>query len=581
MTTDGSASTPPVVVREPKARSPRTSRITVAEVVGIAGLLALGAYARAHGFTNLDLWFDDAWAAMPARVALSAAIHMVLTAPGYGLAMRSWIRLDPVTTWWAQLPAFVLGLLAIPAVYALVRWLRNPRWVAFAAAVVITISPVAVQYATRVKEYPFDLLAACALLALAERVRRAPSSGRLGALAAGSVVALFISAGSVPVVAGAWLALLVAIGGDRALRRPLAAWLVATVLGGAAVWWVFLRTLPAVLTTNWRRRGFLVDYRSLARAERSVSLIFGGFLHAVLAYPVPVAFYRGAPGVHDAGALAVGVVLLGVSILVPIVASIRGRAVTAELASALTLAVAILLAVADRVPLGDGRTDEVLYPALLVCLAAGIRTVVPRVRGVGPSRPRRAAAAALAAALLAGTVAFGVSHRAVYPTISLRGLAARLAPLERRGDVVFVDTFNSFGWCYYQLSPCTVQVGGTPVWPQGFRPVSRSPATFIASHYGIPLPEFTAAQACARRIWYVGYTFGTFDVGAGPAMYDVAVPTFFTRLLRRDGWRPEPGFTTQVLGVHAYALLYVRARGAGGASTRCHGPSSAMVRGVA
>ena len=224
MTSDASTSTPRIAVR---ARGSRTGaagavgRVTAAECVGVAALLALGAYSRAHGFSNLDLWFDDAWAAMPARVGLSAAIHMVLTAPGYGLAMRSWIRLDPVTTWWAQLPAFVLGLLAIPAVYALIRWLRNPRWVALGAAVVITVSPLAVQYATRVKEYPFDLLAACALLALAERARRAPSSRRLAALAAASVAALFISAGTVPVVAGAWLALVAALAGNRALRLSL------------------------------------------------------------------------------------------------------------------------------------------------------------------------------------------------------------------------------------------------------------------------------------------------------------------------------------------------------------------------
>ena len=67
---------------------------------------------------------------------------MVLTAPGYGLALRSWIRLDPATTWWAQLPAFVLGLCRDP------RRLR-PRAVApvprggwpFAAALVVTVEP--------------------------------------------------------------------------------------------------------------------------------------------------------------------------------------------------------------------------------------------------------------------------------------------------------------------------------------------------------------------------------------------------------------------------------------------------------
>jgi Dolichyl-phosphate-mannose-protein mannosyltransferase len=559
MTTDGSASTPPAATSDLEHDSTTACRVSTIEVVAIAGLLALGAYSRAHGFTSLDLWFDDAWAAMPARVGLSQAVHMVLTSPGYGLAMRSWIRLDATTTWWAQLPAFILGLGAIPAVYALVRWLRNPRWLAFAAALIVTVSPLAIQYATRVKEYPFDLLAACAILALAERARRTPSTRRLATLAIASVAGFFVSAGCAPIIAGAWLALSIAVVSDRRAHRPLIGGLFATLAGVVVVWAVFLRTLPEVLTTNWRRRGFLVDYRSLPRAERSVSLIFGGFLHAVLGYPVPVSFYRGTPGVHDAGALAVGVVVLAVAILVPIVASTR-RGVTAELASSLALAVALALSVADRVPLGDGRTDEVLYPALLVCLAAAVRSVTPRVRqAVGKGAPARAASGALAAALLVGATVFGVDHAAVYPTISLRGVQAELTKLVRPGDVVFVDTFNSFGWCYYELSPCRVQVGGTPVWPQGFRPVSTSPATtFMASHYGIPLPEFTAAQASARRIWYVGYTYGTFDVGSNPRLYNLPVtPTYFTGLLKVDGWHRSYGFGTQVLGVHAFAVLYV------------------------
>jgi hypothetical protein len=557
--TTGSASTPPVGEPELVRDTTTTRRASMLEVVAIAGLLALGAYSRAHGFTNLDLWFDDAWAAMPARVGLSQAIHMVLTAPGYGLAMRSWIRLDPSTTWWAQLPAFVLGLLAIPGVYALVRWLRNPRWLAFTAALVVTVSPLAIQYATRVKEYPFDLLGACAILAVAEHVRRAPSRGRLAALAAASVAAFFISAGCAPVIAGAWLALGLALAGDRRLRRSLGGGLLASLAGAVVVWAIFLRTLPGVLTINWRRRGFLVDYRSFPRAERSVSLIFGGFVHAVFGYPVPVTFYRGTPGVHEAGALAAGVIVLAIAILVPIVGSSR-HGVTAELASSLALVVALALSVADRVPLGDGRTDEVLYPALLVCLAAAVRSVTPNVRrAIGDGAPARAASGALAGVLLVAAIVFGVDHVAVYPTISLRGVEAELATLVRPGDVVFVDTFNSFGWCYYGLSPCRVQVGGTPVWPQGFRPVSTRPATtFIANHYGIPLPEFTAAQARATRIWYVGYTYGTFDVGSNPRLYNLPVsPTYFTGLLKADGWHRGYGLGTQVLGVHAFAVLYV------------------------
>jgi hypothetical protein len=533
---------------------------TALEALGLIGLVAVGAVSRAHGFTNLDLWFDDAWAAMPARVGLHSAVHMVTTAPGYGLALRSWIRIDPTTTWWAQLPAFVLGLLAIPAVYALVRWLRHPRWVAFGAAAVVAAGPLAIQYATRVKEYPFDLLAACAVLALAERVRRDPTTGRLAALACGSVLLFGASAGLAPVVAGAWLAVAIAVIGRRDRRTALVGALVATAAGAGVVWAVFLRGLPGVLTTNWRRRGFLVDYRSLGLAERSISLVFGGFVHAALAYPVPVSFFRAGNDVHDAGATVVGIVVLAGAILVPVVASSRARRVSPELAAALSLLVALALAFADRVPLGDGRTDEVLYPALLVCLAAvTTKAAVLARRAMGDDGARRVVAVAVGAALLAGSVVFALAHRAVYPTISLRGVEARLRSLERPGDVVFVDTFNSFGWCYYGLSACRVQVGGRPVWPQGFRPVAEVPATtFIAEHYATPLPELIGAQASAHRIWYVGYTLGTYDVAANPAAYNVPVRTIMLRSLEALGWRVAPySARTAIFSVHAYAELLV------------------------
>ncbi len=543
---------------------PAAGSVRAIEVVALVGLVVFGAVLRAHGFTSFDLWFDDAWAAMPARVGLSQAVHMVLTAPGYSLMLRTWVRLDPTTTWWAQLPAYVLGLLAIPAAWGLIRWFRAPRWAAFGAAVVVATSPVAIQYATRVKEYPFDLLSACVLLVLAERVRRAPDAKRLLALAAASVITFFISAGVAPIVAGAWAAVTVCVLPVRRLRGALAGALCLTAVGALAVWVAFLRRLPGVLNTNWRRRGFLLDYRSLPRIERSLSIIFGGFVHAVLAVPVPVSFFRGGTGPHDLPVALLGALVVLVAVAFPIVRSWRRRGVDPALAASLALVVAVVLAAADRVPLGDGRTDEVLYPALLVCLASACTAAATALRRRVDAKAWAApVAAALGVALLGGSVAIGATHEAVYPSISLRGVWARLQPLVRPGDAVFVDTFNSFGWCYYQLTPCRIQVGGRPVWPQGFRPVARPSAysVFIPAHYGIPLPEFTAAQASAARIWYVGYTLGTFDVGANPERYQQALRTNMTGLLCRDGWHPQgpiPGQVTVVPSVHAYAQLYVR-----------------------
>src|ERR1019366_10546543 len=225
MTTDEAAGTTSVHEHRSKRRDTEVTRadgdapvdsqdktgspIAWPELLVLIGLVVVGAVIRAHGFTNLDLWFDDAWAAAPARVGLSKAVHMVLTAPGCGLALRSWIRIDPGTTWFAQLPAYLLSVVAIPSVWGVVRRLHLPRWTALGAAAVIAAGPLAVQYSTRVKDYPFDLLAACVLLVLAERVREVPSTLRLWSLAGASVVAFAMSAGPAPVIAGIWLAVLI------------------------------------------------------------------------------------------------------------------------------------------------------------------------------------------------------------------------------------------------------------------------------------------------------------------------------------------------------------------------------------
>jgi hypothetical protein len=361
-------------------------------------------------------------------------------------------------------------------------------------------------------------------------------------------------------VAAVWITLLFALYRDARSRRYLAVWGTATVVGCFAVWVAFLRHIPPVLTFNWRRRGYLMDYRSFSSAERSASLIFGGFFHAVSGYPVPVTYFGPARGLHAPSVAVFGLLVLGLAIGVPFVGSIRRRRVAPALPAAVTLLLAVILAVAGRVPLGDGRTDEVLYPALLVCLAAVVTAAAPRARTAIRSEPAaRIVGAAVAASLLCGAVVFGVAHQAKYPTISLRGVEAGLDRLERPGDVVFVDTFNSFGWCYYGLSACRTQIGGTPPWPQGFRPVSIDPSVFIASHYGIPMPELAAAQRRATRIWYVGFTYGTFDVGADPIRYRLGVPTYMSGLLHSFGWRPAPSSTaTAIFSVHAYAILYVR-----------------------
>src|SRR5580704_7670432 len=222
----------------PRARS---SRVDVAVVTS---LCAFGAAIRIPGVTSRDLWFDDSWAALPAHVSLHDALRMVVTTPLYTLAMRTWIGVLPQDTWWAQLPALVLGVAGIAAVWALVRAYGHSRLAAFVAGAVIAAGPITVAYATRVKEYPADLLLACLVLWLVDRWRRAPSGGLLAGLGAASITALWISASTAAVIGGAATTVVVVAWSRPAVRRQAAAYVGALVVGAASVWVVFLRHLP-------------------------------------------------------------------------------------------------------------------------------------------------------------------------------------------------------------------------------------------------------------------------------------------------------------------------------------------------
>jgi hypothetical protein len=556
MRTSSSATTAPTATWSP---------LGIGELVGVLLLVAFGAVLRAHGFTSQDLWFDDAWVALAAKVGIGQALHMGLAAPGYFLALRAWITLDPGTTAWLQLPGFALGVLAIPATWLLLRWYGFSRWIAVGGALLVTVMPILVLYSTRVKEYPFDFLAACGLLAVYEGVRRRPSARLLAALGVASVVAVFASGSCVVVVVASWLLVVVQLARDRALRAALVTWAAVAAGGCVLAWALFFRSLPDALYRYWRVRGYLFDFHSVATLEKSVSLTFGGFAHEAFGIPAAPTFFRYSDGFHSTSLTFAGIVVFLAVVGGPVVLAARARAVTPALASVTVLGLALALAVLGVAPFGDGRTDEVVYPAMLICLATSVDALARWWRTAPVGRgAARLAAGALATLVVVGALAFGALHPADYPSIDLRGLSAQLRPDLRPGDRVFVATFNSFGWCYYRLSPCTVVVGGSPQWVQGFRPSTREP-TFVATSEQSVLPQILPALH-GSRIWYVGYTYGTYDVAAAAAAQDRPVPTQMLRVLERHGWvlaPPRAGLPARVASTHTYAWLLVPRRATG------------------
>ena len=78
-------------------RRPRTST-TTRTLVALGLLTAGGAALRAHGFSRLGFFRDDAWVAISAHQGLGRAVHMWTSAPGFYFALRAFILIGPRTT---------------------------------------------------------------------------------------------------------------------------------------------------------------------------------------------------------------------------------------------------------------------------------------------------------------------------------------------------------------------------------------------------------------------------------------------------------------------------------------------------
>ena len=524
--------------------------------MALIALVALGAALRSSGFTTFNPWFDDAWSMLPARVGLSTAIHMVVTTPGYTLGLRSWIKLDPSSMVFAQLPGFALALLGIVAVPLLLRSLKIREWLCLLSGLLIACSPVTVTYAMRVKEYAFDLVAACVVLALAERCRQLPSAGRLVALVVASVVAMWCSASTVEVAAAAAALLVVLALVDRARRAALLAGAGVIAASAAVLWWTVLRGLPPMLSAYWRYSGFLVSTKSHHPWSYQLQAIGGGLLHGFFALPIPFdpSGRRVVPWLVLLAAFALlGLVALSV---LPLWRSWRdrGQPVDPAFPAAVTVLIAIVAVVLGAAPLGGGRTDEVLYPALAVVLAAPVERAL-RHRSAARLGLIWAAVGVVAAGLVLGV---GITHRATYPTFDLSGLCRRLpAPVGDTGIVV--DGPASFTWAYADCSPTAIAFTNygsvrNPTWVQGFHPVSTRAGVVIEGRLPSTAPALHHLLARVRRLWFVSATYGAFPVGQAPSWEALPVGSATLDALRRLGWR-SGGVTMTT--THAYATLLV------------------------
>lgn len=400
-----------------------------------AVLVAAAALLRYEPVGVSSLWLDDAWVALVTRIDTLADLRLVgLTAPGFSLLLGGWLAVTGGSATAAQLLPFLFAVLAPGLLYVVAVRRGAPAVVAGLAGVLLVTSPLAITFASRVKQYPLDALLAVVLLGIGWWVAERPDLGRRwGALASGAVVAMLLSAAVVPVALGAFAA-----GGHTAWRdgsgaRRNAALASAGFAAVGGAWWalVLRPAMTDALRTYWAGHYLDVDDGWVA-AVADVPRVLGDVLTA--ASPLPV------------WASAV-LLLAGLGWLA------ARRPVVAALV-AVPLLTGLVLAALQLAPLGGGRTDHYLFPGLALGMAFALEPVW---------RARRSVAVGVAAVL--GVVLVVTAPAPLpYPEEDLRPLVERLDAELAVDDTVVV--YPSAVWAYALYTELPVDVVDAPesVW---------------------------------------------------------------------------------------------------------------------
>ena len=467
-------------------------------------ILLFGLWTRLSGFSSHQLWFDDAWVAVPTKVPLGEAIHMVNTTPLFSIFMRQWILWGSDATWWAQIPAFVTGLIAIVAVYRLLKFFGSTETLSLLAALVIAASPIVIDYSTRLKQYNLDIIFACLILWLAEKWRRTPSLRGALTLALVSVLSLLTSASSIVIVAPV-LGVAVLLAWREKARRLQAGALLAIVGAGFVFEWiVWLSQLSNGLYVGWRNRGYLLDTRSFHKLAFSLQTMGSQFFHWMLDLPTG---HKPDPD-HHITLLGLTISALVALFLVTLVAGTLWRYLRRPLntpeplvIAALALAFSAALALVRRSPFGGGRTDEVIYPALLLLMAALFTQLQPRLQRVAPQATKALVAIGVVALLFVG-----LSNRAHYPSIELKTPVTQMEAARQPGDIAVIDPWLGFTWAAADIPTFTVSRQKFLFdWSQGFH-INGNAHYVFSENYFFPSWVYPYLKDITTRLWYVAET---------------------------------------------------------------------------
>ena len=446
------------------------------------GLIVLLGFAiRLRVLPSGGLFQDDAWVTLTGTTSWSQAFKMAGTAPGFVGLLHLWLPFSP-SSLWAVTPALLIGLAGLISLAVVLQRLWSNALFTALGVFTIALSPVATATSGHVKQYTLDFLISLWITYLAVRARSFNVKD-LGLLLAASLGGLFLSGSTVIVIAAAWL--VVTLQGIRPhdTRRRV---LLAASCFGAGFLVVFVAcysNLPVALNRYWAN--YLLQPLPLStwpsRFGNVVRGLTNGFVPTTTAISHEVLF---------ATIVLLSLVLLGALSKDPLAG--RGIAVV-------TLGVAFGLALLSKVPLGTGRTDMAVYPALLMLSLGGVREVVKKLRSFRPGLRR-----IMTFAVAVSTVPFIVTgimspHRYLNTPIEEALTLAKSCPGTTPSTLV-IDAYTRYP--YALTTPKSVTEHFSRQYGAGFTvSVPRTQATILpAQSYERPYQPIAWANEVANRL---------------------------------------------------------------------------------
>lgn len=392
------------------------------------------------------LFQDDAWAALVSRADGPAETLIVgPTTPGFSLALWGVLSLVGLSSLAAQALPFLAGVFTPALTYVVGLSRRLQPVAAGTAAAFIAVSPTHIAYSGRVKQFTVDALLVIVLVYVGGLVCDRPESRRRWAmLTVASLAAIGISVITAVGVVGAYAASTFV-----ALRRRTTTTLTHLVVSGLLVggisgaWWLLFldsRVSPK-LAHYWRHRmiGSADDPRSFVTDTWDHFVYLSEWFTTI---PAPV---------------------LALLLLAGLACLLRRGTNTAILFVTPVLALGVL-AVLHLAPLGGGRTDIVIYPAVALLAGAAISPVARWSRpsgavlavvivgallvwpGTEPTgEPRRPADGRAPGVLVAGSWPYPEP----YPLRDLRPLIHELEQRRRPDDAVFLGSMTLYPFALY------------------------------------------------------------------------------------------------------------------------------------